>query len=54
MWACALKYPRRLKKSIESPVQMFVTSCSDAVTDGCEPCHVVAVVKTQVPCKSSE
>ena len=45
MWICALKYPRRLKKSIESP---------GAVTDGCEPYHVVAVVKTQVPCKSSE
>ena len=45
MWVCALKYLRRPKKSTESLV---------AVTDGCELCHVVAVVKTQVPCKSSE
>ena len=45
MWVCALKYPRRPKKSTESP---------GGVIDGCEPCHVVAVIKTQVPCKSSE
>ena len=45
MWVCALKYLRRPKKSIESP---------GAVTDGCQQCHVVAVVKSQVPCKSSE